>query len=317
MGIISTFTVGQYFGERALEYKEPRGNTVTAVEKCSLITITPAAYNEVVKQAANLNIATEESENSKKSILKVLSKSRQQRSRGELSSVVSSVGKKLEFMKNFSYDEQIELFRVCDFVTCWGKTTIFEEGAVGQAFYMVMKGSVDVFVKKKDSQGNTSEVQVGEVRQGKSFGERALEGDTEFRNATCVTCESLTELLVISKLEYKNFISTINHPDFKDKVSLLRKTHCFQSVDLSLLTEIASLMTPKTWRVNSLVHVAGEICSSLVILKIGEFGIKSEIRISDGSTKILDFGRVGPGAVIGEYCLLAELLGDEVTLILS
>ena len=310
--ITITYGPGQQFGDRALEYDEPRGATVTSETESFLIVITITTYNKILKQAVH-HESSDTNDSSKVNIHQILSKNRKHRTRSELASVVASVGKKIEFLQQFSYDEQIELFRVCDFVAFWGKNTLFKQGTVGQAFYIVLTGYVDVYVNKTDFHENLVEVHVAQIKEGQSFGEKALESSDSLRAATCVTCDSKTELLVISKAEYERLIAIVRQVNFRERVCLLRKTHCFQSAELSNLTALATIMEPRQWRVNSLVHISGETCTYLSILQTGEFNIKSEVRLGDGSTKVLDFGRVGPGAVMGEYCLMSELIGDEVS----
>jgi CRP-like cAMP-binding protein len=307
-----TYHDGQQFGERALDYDEPRAATVQAALDSYLITFSTYAYKKILK---NIEFDGESVKggNTKTRIAQIMSKNRNLRTRDELAMVVSHVCPRVQYLQKFTYDQQIELFRVCDFCTLWGKTTLFKQGSSGQAFYIVVSGHVNVFVRKTDPAGVVVDMEVAVIHSGNSFGEKALENEAGARTATCVTNDTMTELLVIGREDYQKLIVMVQQKDFAEKVTLLRRTHPFQPMELDSLAAIGQLMEFRSWRVNSIIYVAGEASSNFFILNTGEFGIKSEVFMSDGSSQILDFGRVGPAAVLGEYCFQCEFFNDEVS----
>lgn len=309
-----TYHSGQQFGERALDYNEPRAATVQAAVDTALIAFSTHSYKRILRSdgGGGGSSYSGNDASSKTKITNIMSKNRSMRGRDELATVVSYICPRVQFLQKFTYDQQIELFRVCDFVTLWGKTTLFKQGTTGEAFYIVVSGHVDVFVNKLDAAGVMVDIEVATIQAGSSFGEVALEREDSKRTATCVTCESCTELLVIGKEEYNKLIVMVQQKDFSEKVSLLRRTHPFQAMDLATLAEVGKLMEFRSWRVNSIVYVAGEVASSFFVLSTGEFGIKSEVFLKDGSSQVMDFGRVGPAAVMGEYSFQCELFSDEV-----
>lgn len=312
-----TYRDGQQFGERALDYNEPRAATVQATIDSALIAFPIQAYKNIIKNPEGVVEGGENKGSMKSRIAQVMSKNRINRGRDELATVVAHVCPRVQFLQKFTYEQQIELFRVCDFVTLWGKTTLFKQGTIGEAFYIVVSGHVNVLVTKKDSTGGLLELDVATIYAGSSFGEVALEKTDSRRTATCVTCEASTELLVIGKEDYKKLVVVVQQKDFSEKVSLLRRTHPFQALDISTLAELGKLMEYRSWRVNSIVYVAGEAANFFVVLNTGEFGIKSEVFMKDGSSKILDFGRVGPAAVLGENSFQCEMFGDEVRMFMQ
>lgn len=310
--IAVTYHDGQQFGERALDYEEPRAATVQASIDTYLIAFSTVAYKKILKNTDDSRDGAGGGTSMKDRITQIMSKNRNNRQRDELAAVVTHICPKVQFLQKFSYEQQIELFRVCDFVTLWGKTTLFKQGTTGEAFYIVVSGHVNVFVNKIDAAGVLVEIEVAKIHAGSSFGEKALESGDSKRTATCITCDSSTELLVIGKEEYNKLIVMVQQKDFSEKVALLRRTHLFQAMDLATLAEVGKLMEYRSWRVNSIVYVAGEVANSFVILQTGEFGIKSEVFMKDGSSKVLDFGRVGPAAVLGTNSFQCELFSDEV-----
>jgi hypothetical protein len=82
---------GSYFGERALQFDEPRSGTVIASAYTSLITVSKNSYIAVIKEArldsANEVVASAEQLGTKESVITVLSKMRDKRSNQELDAV--------------------------------------------------------------------------------------------------------------------------------------------------------------------------------------------------------------------------------------
>ncbi len=75
-------------------------------------------------------------------------------------------------------------------------TTLFREGSAGDAFYVVVMGSVQVLKKTKSG----SEEPVATLGSGSCFGEMALVTDDHQRTATIVAKEP-TKLLLIGRVE--------------------------------------------------------------------------------------------------------------------
>ena len=159
---------GGSFGELALLYGSPRAATIrTGIdENCVLWEITRAAYK-------GLNFIIEKRlHDNKLKALKMVKMG--EKNLGEILS-----NSQLESM---ALATQYQDFQQGD--------TIIREGESGDCFYMIVKGSVDVFVKSAGSG------KVATLTEHKFFGEKALiSSDT--RNATCkagtdVTCLTLT-----------------------------------------------------------------------------------------------------------------------------
>lgn len=158
----------------------------------------------------------------------------------ELLAVAAFLERRNHFFQKFTAEQRLELCRVLELVSIWGRTTLFKQNMVGQAFYIILSGTVDVFV-------NATDAEHGEVRTGaegtlvntlvagSSFGERALDSDTNLRTATVVTCESLTELLVISREDYHSLVSVMVQGEISEKCALLRKTLVFKDCEFSFL----------------------------------------------------------------------------------
>eukprot|EP00804_Cyclotella_cryptica_P023469 CCRYP_012136-RA/>CCRYP_012136-RA protein AED:0.12 eAED:0.12 QI:0/0.5/0.33/1/0/0/3/104/673 len=157
---------GSGFGELALIYGSPRAATIRVAEDCVLWEITRTAFKGLSYQNEK------KAHDAKLKNLKLV-----------------KIGEKL--LGDILSPSQLESMALATNYQSFEKDdTIIREGERGDCFYMIVKGSVDVFVK---SQGNSK---VATLTEHKFFGEKALLS-SETRNATCiaatpVTCLSLT-----------------------------------------------------------------------------------------------------------------------------
>jgi CRP-like cAMP-binding protein len=146
---VGKFTSGQYFGERALKFDEPRSASVLCLEKTSLLTLSKSIYLEVLEDARREDLVPPlrpEQLGTKEGVIKILSKVREKRTPQELDGVASYLYRRIPFFQKFSMQQLIELCRVADSITIWGRSILFKQGQMGQAFYVILTGTVEVWV---------------------------------------------------------------------------------------------------------------------------------------------------------------------------
>ena len=100
--------------------------------------------------------------------------------------------------------------------------TIIEQGTVGENFYIVHSGSVDVLVKDE----NGGEIKVADLQKGDCFGEMSLL--TGEQTAANIKSGQLTELLILNKGQFENMLrkfSSLNSYFHKLFVQRLRETN--------------------------------------------------------------------------------------------
>mmetsp|Transcript_25131 Transcript_25131/g.37034 ORF Transcript_25131/g.37034 Transcript_25131/m.37034 type:complete len:1156 (+) Transcript_25131:136-3603(+) len=308
--VIFTCKAGGQFGERALDYDEPRAASIMTTCCTELITITQAAYRKMLK--APIYETPLDQPGNKGHTLRVLSLTRDKRKANELHAVSEYLSSHVPFFKKFSKDQRLEICRMCELVKVWGKTVLFKQGSVGQAFYIILTGSVDVIVTSSDVDGESIDIHVNTLHEGASFGERALEAEDSLRTASIVTSEALTELIIISREEYKRIVAVMRQGDMMERVQLLRKTQIFGGLELPYLHDIAKIMDSKVFRLDSTLFSLDEPAKDVFIIHKGECHLDCLMQMENGNSEIVDLGRVGPGAVLGEYCLMAESYYDEV-----
>ena len=309
--VIFTCQSGGQFGERALDFDEPRAASIKTTCFTELITITQAAYRKMLK--APVQESALDLPGNKGHTLRVLSLTRDKRLTSDLHAVSDYLSSHVPFFKKFTADQRLEMCRMCELVKVWGKTVLFKQGTIGQAFYIILTGSVDVVVSSVDDNGDPVSIHVNTLHEGDSFGERSLESQDSLRTATIITSDALTELIIISREEYQRIVAVMREGDMMERVQLLRRTHIFSSLELPHLHEIAKVMESKIFRLNSTVFTRGDVAKDVYFIHKGECHLDTQLILEDGQQQLVELGRMGPGAVLGEYCLMADSYYDEVS----
>eukprot|EP00736_Rhodelphis_marinus_P001854 Rmarinus@m.13806 len=120
-----------------------------------------------------------------------------------------------KFFQALPYEPRLKLCRVMKLQSAESDSKVFCQGDVGDTFYIILTGSVGVFVRKSDG----TVTRINTLYAGSGFGERALQHANEARSATVVAREK-TDLLVIQKADYdtcikeyqeNGFLSTLEH----------------------------------------------------------------------------------------------------------
>lgn len=311
--VVFTCREGGQFGERALDYDEPRAASIRTLCNTELITVTQAAYKKLLR--APVHETPLDQPGNKGHTIRVLSLTRDKRKSNELHAVADYLANHVPFFRKFNKEQREEMCRMCELVRVWGKTVLFKQGSIGQAFYIILTGSVDVVVAHVNDDGESTEILVNTLHEGASFGERALESEELIRTASIITSESLTELIIISREEYQRIVSVMRESDMVERVRLLRKTQQFSCIELPYLHEVAKLMESRVFRLDTVLYSLGDISKEVFFIHKGECHMDRVMTLENGKSEVVELGRVGPGAVLGEYCFLADSYYDEVSFI--
>lgn len=302
-------TAGTNFGEKALMNDEPRAASIIAKETTDLIVITKFTYIALLKSNVSDNnamAAKMEQPGTKAHLLKVLSKRREFRTKLEVEAVAGYLKWRIPFFRKFTSEQLLELCRVSEAVSIWGETVLFKQGTTGQAFYVILTGSVEVWVASQEElqintaanvtgsaaalKGSAKNVlaanalkaglgnKVAMLSVGDFFGERALENDDSLRMASICTCESLTDLLVISREDYHKLVSALTNQTLMNKITVLRRTDVFRNMDATHLKELARFMEPKRYDIDDKICVAGNKATQMVITHVGEVMVEVDVQ---------------------------------------
>lgn len=80
---------------------------------------------------------------------------------------------RIEFFRKFNRSQQVELSRVAELIQVQAHTTLFKEGQIGRAFYIILSGKADFF--KISEAEESKQILINTIGPGGAFGERALD----------------------------------------------------------------------------------------------------------------------------------------------
>ena len=103
----------------------------------------------------------------------------------------------------------------------------------------------------QDKNGNYVEIPVNIIREGFSFGGRAMEQENGLRMATVVAVTEFTELLVLCRSDYNRLIAPLRARELQERGDLLRRTVGFQELSSAAIQELARFMEARHYRRSS------------------------------------------------------------------
>lgn len=191
---------GDCFGERSLRVDtDKRSASAVAIDdNVEIVSITKEKYDQILKSATELDNSTKQSLGALDSstyfksdfdLLKdIFHKKPEDRKEPDLNFAVKYF-KGVKFFSNFPFDIRKKLCKAMHFMSAWSNTALFEEGTLGHHFYVILTGEVEISIKTPDRKGELSDVVVARLKEGETFGEKALQDDKNegVRKATAKT----------------------------------------------------------------------------------------------------------------------------------
>ncbi|TMW59027.1 hypothetical protein Poli38472_007172 [Pythium oligandrum] len=330
---VCELTKGDYFGERALLNNDPRAATIVAKTSGELVKITRKDYNIMLKtdqqaflsrmQLTNGLLLTRKASmgQTHHEYIKVLSKKPQSRSKLDID-MLSEYLHTLKFFRGLPGSFVRELCTVVDFVTFPQGSYVFREGEVGDLFYVIFSGSVDVIVSSQDAKGQTQQTKLINLTEGSHFGELALMKGHGIRSATVRTREEC-KLLVICEKDYNATLRRMQREDLAKRVGVLDHIPMFQTPEWTgeLLKEMSYVLVEQRLASGAVLFEQGEKAQHVYFVVRGELLVTKDIVEPGGKMHHVLVERVGRFRVIGDDAAAGanfnEVIYREVTVTAS
>ncbi|RLN80865.1 hypothetical protein BBJ28_00026549, partial [Nothophytophthora sp. Chile5] len=309
---VCELTKGDYFGERSLLTNDVRAATVLAKTAVELVKITRADYNLMLKndqleflsrmQLANgLGAAHSRQQTSQREYVKVLAKKKNTRTKADID-MLSEYLQTLKFFRSLPKSFVRELCLVVDVLALPAGSCVFREGEVGDQFYIIFSGSVDINISSKDFRGNAQQTKLINLTEGAHFGELALMKGRGVRSATVVTREEC-QLLVIGESDYNSTLRRMQKKDMAKRVAVLDQIPMFQTPEWTgeLLKELSYVLLEQKLATGSVLYNQGERASHVYFVVRGELVVTKEIADPFSQLKHEVFvERIGRFCVVGD-----------------
>jgi len=137
----------------------------------------------------------------------VLQKPTDHRSLNEINLLVKSV-ENVDFFQKYDNDTKEQICKFMTYQSMKKGETLFEIGSVGTTFYIILKGSIGIWVNIPKQLEEDSKKEVKTVTNGASFGELALL-DKKPRAATII-CKQNCHFGVFDKNAFDRILSNFN-----------------------------------------------------------------------------------------------------------
>ncbi|KAH7491220.1 cGMP-dependent protein kinase [Phytophthora ramorum] len=319
---------GDYFGERSLLNNDVRAATVLSKTATDLVRITRNDYNLMLKndqleflsrmQIANGIGVQRPVQRTQREYIKVLTKKKHARSKADID-MLSEYLQTLKFFRSLPKAFVRELCTVVDFQTLLAGACVFREGEIGDLFYIIFSGSVDVNINSKDFKGNMQMTKLVNLTEGSHFGELALMKGRGVRSATVVTREEC-QLLVICEKDYNATLRRMQKKDMAKRVGVLDQIPMFQTPEWTgeLLKELSYVLLEQKVSTGSVLYRQGDRATHVYFVVRGEVVVTKEI--TDPFTQVkheVFVERIGRFHVFGDDAAAGtnfnEVLHREVT----
>lgn len=278
---------GDYFGERALLHNDVRAATIVTKTAAELVKISRQDYNIMLKMdqleflsrmhMTNGLAIPSNAQRTQREYVRVLLKKKNARSKTDID-MLSAYLQTLKFFRGLPRTFVRELCLVVELLTLPAETHVFHEGEVGDLFYIIFSGSVDVIVGGTDARGQANQNKLINLTDGAHFGELALMKGHGKRSATVITREDC-KFLVICEKDYNATLRRMQKEELNKRVGVLDKIPMFQTPEWTgeLLKEMSYVLAEHKFPMDSALFSQGDKAQFVYFIVRGELVMTKEI----------------------------------------
>lgn len=212
---------------------------------------------------------------------------------------LETVLSRVKFVRELTMKTRMDLCKLTGYARHGAGETLFRQGDPGEFFYVVLSGSVDVFIRDPGGREHL----VATLFNGDSFGELALMQEGNTRGATIVAKEDC-EFLTLGREDYGAILRTQSEKSISEKVAHLRSTPMFRHVEHDTVQSMAYVLTARTYPRNALVFKQGEEIEDVYFVAEGAVRLVREVRNRE-TLRRAGVTRRGPGCLFGKTGKLA------------
>ena len=171
---------------------------------------------------------------------------------------------------------------------------IIKQGDIGDVFYLLEEGLVDVFVSKNKA----PDIKVHTYTPGNSFGELAL----MYNAPRAATCSAQTDcvLWTLDRISFKVIVIAATMQKRDAYSGFLRQVNIFSTLSEMEVMTIADSLTEKSFVKGEVIFNQGDLGENFLIIKEGQ--VKCSQKDSGGESKII--ASLSVGDYFGEIAIL-------------
>ena len=207
---------------------------------------------------------------------------------------LETVLSRVKFVRELTMKTRMDLCKLTGYARHGAGETLFRQGDPGEFFYVVLSGSVDVFIRDPGGREHL----VATLFNGDSFGELALMQEGNTRGATIVAKDDC-EFLTLGREDYGAILRTQSEKSISEKVAHLRATPMFRHVEHDTVQSMAYVLSARTYPRNALVFKQGDEVEDVYFIAEGAARMVREIENRE-TLRRAGVTRRGPGCLFGK-----------------
>ena len=208
--------------------------------------------------------------------------------------LLETVLSRVKFVRELTMKTRMDLCKLTGYARHGAGETLFRQGDAGEFFYVVLSGSVDVFIRDPGGREHL----VATLFNGDSFGELALMQEGNTRGATIVAKDDC-EFLTLGREDYGAILRTQSEKSISEKVAHLRATPMFRHVEHDTVQSMAYVLSARTYPRNALVFKQGDEIEDVYFIAEGAARMVREIENRE-TLRRAGVTRRGPGCLFGK-----------------
>ncbi|CAD8198186.1 unnamed protein product [Paramecium octaurelia] len=240
---------------------------------------------------------------------------------------IAQIAGEIQFLKQ--YKDKPNFLDLCKhlFLKTYNKREyIFQQGETGDAFYVILSGSVKVFIEEPTEFRNFMQLkEIAILRKGDAFGEISLLYNSK-RTAAVMAAEK-SDLIVLTKETFDEYLNKDNKQEMQTAnlnklLSFLERVPIFSMVQKSMLVQISTKCTIEHFPSQTILIKQGTEPHSMYIIKQGCVQVIRKTKFQCGSITsrdeitqqqkdvFYDIDELGDYDVFGDYAILNEIESD-------
>ena len=179
----------------------------------------------------------------------------------------------VKFASSLPFAKRLEVCKAMLYEVVPKNTILFNEGDVGEEFFIILSGSTTVSTFDNETQQNTD---IATLYAGDSFGELALLSDRNFRQASVTTRETC-EFVKLTKNDFDSILKTYSVKELGEKIQYLKMIPMFESLDHSALQSLAYVLTIREYDRKNIIVQQGEELDEMYFVVSGTCKVVREV----------------------------------------
>lgn len=196
------------------------------------------------------------------------------------------------------------------------KEYVFRQGEEGTKFYIILQGTVSVFINTLDSIGRLEHRKVTDCIAGDSFGERAIVLGQN-RSAS-IQCNEDCLFAVLEYYDFKMLLDKAIEQRFNSKVDMLKGISIFKGVPRHVLYKLTYHLEEKSYKRKQALFNEGDTPTHMYILRNGEVKFTKAMKLFNSTDEATPTSRFSSKsnktfAVKSQVAIIGanELFGEE------